>query len=518
MLPTIQAEENRRRPARLRIVDELGRLRTLDFQLPVRLWEGSPGSSPLILGLGPKPDLLAACFAELYPSRIIKWLECPEYEQQMPMAWHTAVPKQWCRLEPAEFRPEYETGDVWCYRPGLRLFSDFWGPVMSRLQLAQLRSGCPPPAVRRSVLLPGDEHSLLTRELEQAFWAENFTVVRLPPTEPTAGQAVIEFLKQGRPALFFSVNLRGLDPEGVSFRLLQAAGVPVAVWFVDNPWHILSSLRLPWWRHASLFTCDVSFIPSLQAHGACDVAYLPLAAWFEPHSHLFTQPEALPSQTPLVFVGRSSFPDKSRFFSGCRVPEALRWQSTRSGESAPPHFGWWTNALHLKEFWPGRDIRTAGLGAEESSLARRTEWLSCAAAIGLTVYGDEGWRSLLPPETVLRPAVDYYTRLPSIYAAAPYSLNITSLLLPAGLTQRHFDVWMAGGFLLSDATPGLKLFPSELVTPVALRTSADIAERITEFERDPACKKDLAAAWAACIAKQHTYRCRIREVCERLGL
>lgn len=518
MPPTIHAEENRRRPERLQVVDELGRPRTLDAQLPVRLWKGRPDSSPLILGLGPKPELPAEQFAALYPSAAVKWLECPECEQQMPTAWHVAVPEHWHRLSPIDFRPECETGDVWCYRPGLRLFSDFWGPILSRLQLAQLRAGCPPPSSRRSVLLPGDEQSLLTRELEQAFLAENFMVVRVPPTEPAAGQAVAEFLRHSRPSLFFSVNLRGLDPDGLSFRLLQAAEVPVAVWFVDNPWHIISSLRLPWWRQASLFTCDASFIPSLQAHGAGKIVYLPLAAWFDPRSRLCTQREDLPAHCPLVFVGRSSFPDKSRFFSGCRIPEELLSRSLRSEKGTPPHFNWWTKALNLKEFWPGRDVRIAGLGAEESSLARRTEWLSRAAAIGLTVYGDEGWRSLLPPETVLRPAVDYYTRLPSIYAAAPYNLNITSLLLPAGLTQRHFDVWMAGGFLLSDATPGLELFPSELVTPITLRTPADIAERIAVFERDPAYRKELAAAWVAYITKQHTYRSRIREICERLGL
>ena len=37
------------------------------------------------------------------------------------------------------------------------------------------------------------------------------------------------------------------------------------------------------------------------------------------------------------------------------------------------------------------------------------------------------------------------------------------------LTQRHFDVWAAGGFLLTDRTPGLDIFPRELVEPIVLR-------------------------------------------------
>ena len=73
------------------------------------------------------------------------------------------------------------------------------------------------------------------------------------------------------------------------------------------------------------------------------------------------------------------------------------------------------------------------------------------APAGLVVVGDKGWKHHLPPgppETPLLPPVDYYTTLPGLYRAASYTFNVTSLLLPGGLTQRHFDVWRAGGFLL----------------------------------------------------------------------
>ncbi len=505
------------RPVRLRVRDELGRERTLDAQLPVRIRQGSASVPPLVLGLGPDPQSLASRLAACCSTNEVRVVECPDFERQMPAAWQADIAPYWKREDPSTLMPENETGDVWCWLPGLRLFSEFWGPLVARLRLAGLRSGRRLSfSSRPTVLLPGDDCTLLTKELEQAFRAEGFVVVRMPITEPEAGQAIADFLRQDRPTLLLSVNLRGLDSEGASFRLLQAADVPTAIWFVDNPWHVLSALRLPWWKHAHLFVSDSSFVPTLREHGARHVVRLPLAGWFTPQSRpLFPDQEALPPDTPLVFAGRSAFPDKERFFAGCRLPESDLDRLVHATD-VRPDFDYWTKILDLQQLWPGHAVRLAGLGAEECSRLRRIAWLARAAETGLTVYGDAAWRELLPPATTVRAPTDYYTRLPGIYAAAPYSLNITSLLLPAALTQRHFDVWSAGGFLLSDATPGLGIFPTELVRPIALHNPGEIADRVALFERDPAFKRDLAAAWVTCLAAHHTYRHRVHTLCETL--
>ena len=63
------------------------------------------------------------------------------------------------------------------------------------------------------------------------------------------------------------------------------------------------------------------------------------------------------------------------------------------------------------------------------------------------------------------PPVDYYAMLPALYRAAPFTLDVTSLLLPGGLTQRHFDVWQAGGFLLTATGSGMDIFLPILPRP-----------------------------------------------------
>jgi spore maturation protein CgeB len=112
--------------------------------------------------------------------------------------------------------------------------------------------------------------------------------------------------------------------------------------------------------------------------------------------------------------------------------------------------------------------------------------------------------------------VDYYARLPGIYAGARFSLCLTSMQLPAGLTQRHFDVWMAGGLCLMDSSPGLALFPEDLVRPVRFSSPEDIVRSAQRAEGYAGGREALVADWRRIILEEHTYRHRVRTVLETL--
>ena len=558
------------RPVRLRVFDELGRARTLGsgpfVSCSDRICSDRPGSGPLVfLGLGPDPAEAERIAARRgAPGEQVYWLECPDFTRQMPAAWAGAIPPAWIRLTPDQVKtPPFATSaNLFRYAPGEGLLSSFWGPLLAFLEAARLFStteGGGGHAVRRAdgdrrsrtVLLPGTDRDLLTAELEAAFRAEGFAPVRVAapsadrsrpehsaypaaasptssssesgePSKTSASSApslpLDDILRNERPALFLSVNLRGLDPEGRRFRLLRACGVPVAIWCVDNPWHLLSSLRLPWWKEAALFVTDASFVAPLRDHGASFVRHLPLGAW-EPATPGRSAPASL---KPVVFVGRSAFPDRDRFFAGSRLPSPL-WDQALSRLDSPdpaalPHVHWWERALDVDRCWPGSAVRAAGLGAEQGAALRRALWLRAALPLGLTVFGDQGWKPLLPEGSDLRPPLDYYNGLFDVYAHARYSLNVTSLLLPAGLTQRHFDVWMAGGFLLSDATPGLEIFPDELARPIRATHPARLCVQVERLEKDPLLRPHLAEAWRACLRQQHSYGARVRSLLAALSV
>ena len=374
------------------------------------------------------------------------------------------------------------------------------------------------------VLLPDSGRDLLRRELAFALEELGFRVRRLRPDkllDSTAPDFLLHALDE-EPALFFSVNLQGLLPGGRVPEMLRQAGVPVLAWFVDNPWHILSGMRDPGWKKWQLAVTDDSFIVPLRSAGAAGVLHLPLAAC--PHclaaALLAKDEERIPG---LFFAGRSSFPGRDTFFAGQSVPPELLEQAEdmgRRGERADFH--WWVRKLDLADevphFWPGKKARRPGLGAALSNRIWRAQRLAAAAPFGLSLHGDADWAAelgqILPGASArgirLLPPFDYYARAHQFYGRAEFSLNLNSLVLVAGLTQRIFDVWAAGGFCLTGNSPGLDLFPAELTAPVTFNRPEELPELAAGFRAAPARKRELAEAWREHILREHTYARRLR--------
>ena len=495
------------RPQRRSIRDETGQWRSLADGRQAFTTFG-PGSEPIVLGLGPDPAVAAACVP---PDRDAFYLECPDFIAAMPADWQAAIPARLRPLAPAALTPaRVARSRFFLYRQNLRLFPTFWGEIWARIQLALI------PAPRSGkmlgtgpVLLAQTRAGLLEPELARALAALGQGVTAIPAE--TALEAVKTALAEDAPACYCCVNGAGLDDDGLTAALLGAAGVPVSIWFVDNPFHSISRLRAPFWKKAHLFVTDAWFTDRLRELGACSVHHLPLAA-----GHQFFAATPTPGLAEqAVFVGRSAFPDRDRFFAGCHPPAVLVAQARAMLERGErPDFGWWLDRLDLGPLWPGKAVRLAGCGAETAGLAWRAACLGdLGEAMPLALYGDAGWRELVPGAALHEP-VDYYGALPGLYAGAAVTLNLTSLLLPRGLTQRHFDVWAAGGVLVTDATPGLDLFPVELTRAISFTRPDELGRRARELAGNQALRAELAAGWRELVAAEHTYEKRLSRLLE----
>ena len=489
-----------RQPPRLRVLGELGQLKTM---APDHVLHRRGGSRNwLVLGLGPDPAGLAAM---LPPGAEVAWIDSPDFLAQAGPDFLRAVPGGWQRLE--TIAPGW-SGNL-AVSPGAeRLFPSFWGPILASLALPEPDKIKKFP--RKTALVPSAGNRLITRELTEALASLGYNILN-PPSPGLA-----ELLKEGRPDLFLSVNFQGLDDYGRDFTLLARAGVPAAVWCVDNPFQALSGLKSPFWRQIQLFVTDDWFVPVLKEHGAQHVHHLPLAA-----SQGFFQ--AIPIDSPgadILFVGRSQFPGKKDFFAGLKPPEDLWQQALSLMETGQrPDFAWWAGKLGLTRFWPGKEARLAGLGAEECGRTWRAKVLTSAAQAGeLSVYGDDDWQDLVPGPLALHPPVDYYGPLAGMYAKANFTLACTSPLLPRGLTQRHFDVWAAGGFLLCDHTNGLDIFPEELTSPIVFRRASEVPDLVAKFKANPSLRTGLIEDWRALMGERHTYEIRVKEILACLGL
>lgn len=498
----------RKRPTRPRIENEIGLVQTPPSGRTQHERLGK-GDAILLIGIGPEPSVI---FDELAPGRAVYAIEAPLFKAQMPSQWNKAVSSHVQWLEESEITEELlDRCEIWIYLPGARLFPSFYGPLAAKARVRKLLAV--PAVKKRSVILPTANDALLAKEMTVAFQSAGFAVHALPPKQ--IGTALPELLQHETPELFFSINFKGLDPHGEVFHLLEAAGIPVCAWCVDNPFHLLSGLRAPYWKRAMLAVTDASFIPALRQLGAHHVHHVPLAA----SPQLFTPRGAQSGLAErLAFVGRLEFPGRDKFFAGASIPD-WQWRSAQLllEQGGTPDFEWWVERLEIAPLWPGNNVRRAGLGAENASRVRRIQSLTAASSsLPVTVFGDGGWEEILSGTAEIRGPVDYYGALPDIYREAAWSLNVTSLLLPAGCTQRHFDVWIAGGLLLTDATPGLAIFPEELTREINYRSPAEIAPLAQRLAPGTQLRKDIQSAWQQEILANHTYERRVQALLDAL--
>lgn len=506
------------RPRHSTIIDEIGMKKSMPANEKQFEWRVNPAldDAPVVfLGLGPEPDKLPEMF-DLPPDEIIFFLESQSMIDQTE-GWADRLPKNFERITPDEFsRESAASAHVVRYLPAQRAFPSFYGPLTARLTLGK----APLHRKKKTVWIPTSEDGLLDRELALAFRAKGYEVYAVDHEAigRHPGNTIPEMLQNySVPDLFFSVNFKGIDHYGLGCRILQEAGAQVAVWMVDNPFNLLPAVKSNYWQDIHLFTTDHTFIGPLIETGAKWVKHLPLAACPE----LFAEDASLPdSSTDLsdkvVFVGRSEFPKKQKFFAGLRPDEALLAEaSSMLNKGERPHYHWWRERVPAA-LWPGNDVRQIGIGAEVAGYLWRSLCLK-AVESGI-IYGDNGWNNIEEISCELRPPVDYYTTLPAIYREAAATLNITGMQLPAGLTQRHFDVWCAGGFLLTDANPGLKIFPGDLTAPITFSSANDIQGMTEHFSAASDEKEELRRAWHELIMQEHTYHNRIETVLESMNL
>lgn len=509
-----------RAPKRTVLPDFAGRSVTLpDSPESWRQLAVGTGPDILLLGLGPGKHERLPFVGEC--GGAIHWLDAPQTLEALAQADDFALPSpesNWLGSDPDQAVTLARHCRVFFYTPGLRLAPDFWSPLLARMELANLPPSMTKPggAPGKSVWLPGNDSQLLHRELGAAFAELGFASIGGEPTEPTARGLLAAW--SGRiPDLALSINFRGLDSEGRAFNLCRELGIPLAIWLVDNPWHLLSGIRLPWWRKSHLFITDDGFIEDLKKNGAVNVRHMPLAA----SNHMWRQSCGKGPLDAPIFVGRSAFPARDAFFRGARLDPKLESKALAILRENPerlalPDYHWWRARMANHPPWPGLAGRGPGLGADNCSALNRAAWLKAALPHDLRLVGDDGWHNLLPGAKVL-PPVDYYGALPDLYNRAACVLNVTGLLLPASLNQRHFDVWAAGGLLLSDATPGLNIFPQELTAPITLRKPEDFGRALAGFSANSKMRGEVISAWQCHIRQKHLYTHRISSIMRDVG-
>jgi spore maturation protein CgeB len=150
-------------------------------------------------------------------------------------------------------------------------------------------------------------------------------------------------------------------------------------------------------------------------------------------------------------------------------------------------------------------VRIAG---EFAAAERRLRYVEALAPLGVTVWGDDGWRQV--PGIDWRGPAEHGVTINKIYSNAAVNVDIGRLYQLDIVTMRVFDVLACAGFLLaehSDELAELFLIGEELDS---WQTLDELLEKSRWYLAHPEAARRIAQRGHRAVCERHTIQQRVR--------
>ena len=326
-----------------------------------------------------------------------------------------------------------------------------------------------------------------------------------------------KMLQNNHPDAIVSINMLGFDGNGILAEYAARTGIPVVIWFVDDPRPILLNHRNSLTRNMVAYTWERSYLPWLSQQGFRSVGYLPLAA----DTHRLPGDTAVECRIRCAFIGTSMggrFLDEiaARFiwrpeYAALSHEAALqllaepRAEVDRLIDEVRERSGYGSSGFdtHTRTWLRSYVIHYA-------SMLKRKEAVGRLLDTGIETFGDvAGWRALCGERVTAHPDIDYRTGISDCYRSVMVNLNVTSCQMPTALNQRVFDVPMSGAFILSDHQSDFdELFnPDEYAT---YRSFEELSGKVDYYFKNERARESVTVAARRHILADHTYLHRLR--------
>ncbi len=337
--------------------------------------------------------------------------------------------------------------------------------------------------------------------------------------------AITSFL----PDMVLTVNHLGVDREGVLLQILEQMDIPLASWFVDNPFLILPVYPLKYTDKTVIFSWDADNLEPLRELGYKHVAYLPLAA----DTHRFKASEKgykKQWESDVSFVGNSMLTKVQKRLRAAKPNSSLASKYKEIAAAFGPSEAKSAARFLAQNFpqclndfkalkTPTRMLAFETLLTWQSTLDYRLKCVKQIMEFSPLIVGDKGWGKLLAEfsgQWRYHQEVNYYEDLPNLYPLSKVNFNATSLQMKGAVNQRVFDVPAAGAFLITDHRRQME----ELFEPgkeiVAYRDPEEIPELVAKYLKDANARKKITQAAQKRIQAQHTYDRRIQTLLEKM--
>jgi len=331
---------------------------------------------------------------------------------------------------------------------------------------------------------------------------------------------MLKLLSDNEPDALLSINMKGIDTDGIVSEYAEKLSIPIVIWFVDDPHQILISFEDQ--IRSNMIACcwERSFIPYLKTKGFSAVHYLPLAG----DATVFSPAEKIDFSCDVSFVGSamaSGYQDMIRkkylwtteldpLIKECA--EALLDNCSYSAADLIA-----TVCDRKKYNLPFTDHRNMTWLAAHvthcASMLKRKIYLGTLIDKGIHLYGDKaGWYELFDKAPKVHDDVPYGTTLSSIYQKSRVSINVTSCQMASACNQRVFDVPLSGGFLITDSQSALGDLFDLKNEVVFYSNTSELIEKVDFYLKNEAERKKISALAREKIIQEHTYKHRIKEI------
>ncbi len=246
---------------------------------------------------------------------------------------------------------------------------------------------------------------------------------------------------------------------GVCDDVLGRLGVPVAAWFMDNPFGQLAFSAGEDGPRAELlgdtffaFSWDEYYVPLLMERGV-RAHYLPLAT------------------NPKVHYPRAATPEEQERY--------------------------------------GADISFVGTADRGDDRDYRFVHVRELAGLDVALWGGQGWRLLGDRNFRYRGRADNRAEAPLIYSSSKINLNLTAPQLVTALPIRIFDSLACEGFVLTDRREDLsRLFGPDEGFAI-FESKAELREMAEHYLSHPEERAATARRGREAVLARHTYRHRL---------
>ncbi len=311
------------------------------------------------------------------------------------------------------------------------------------------------------------------------------------------------------PHLVVSINYCSGFPE-----LCESMGIPLVIWEIDPtierlPPHSQKGIPL----RTFIYTYRKSRVAHYLSAGFRNVEYLPLGA--NPKRR---RPLTLNGEERQKFGADISFVGSSMFSEADRLLQLSRELSKKTGDAHND-----AQELSLPESSVvqddrGRFVDLSSCVAETAASERRARILSLLSSrnYDLRIWGDAGWRSILPAKAQYCGMARHNHEVTRIYNGAKINLDINRIYQQDIVTMRVFDILACKGFVLADYGECLEEMFDLGREVIAYRSETELPVLIDHFMANDREREELAMAGHQRVLKDHTILSRVRNMLQNL--